>query len=183
MKKYYIIPVLVFLTLQYAYAAPKLCFDNFYGAELAVKVDDANEVRIPTAESLKFEPKCIGSLADISSLGIRTTGFGSSALSPFTSLNDKLEDLKKAATDRNNAGKEAVIVINASSVFSGWNIELQWRELGNFCAEVKAEFGEGHAGYKKGALHYHPDKCIIRLKMSKEECEELFKRMAKCYNK
>jgi hypothetical protein len=100
--------------------------DNNYGAKLNFKISPLQPEGQYVGHNVRVG---LGDINSIPELSIRTTGIGSSYLSPYHSLNYFLTDIKNQQARHSN--DDAIIVIGASpSYSSSWNIYLMWEPKG-----------------------------------------------------
>lgn len=117
MKKCIAILLMVSTSVWINANSPQVFIKNNYGAELAYNFNNQEGLRLPNG---KTEP--LGDANTIYKLEIRTTGWGSSALSSFDSLMPYVEKIKKSGPSQ----MDVVLLIDSSGSFSGWNIDPVW---------------------------------------------------------
>jgi hypothetical protein len=90
---------------------------NNYGAEIAYNLNGQKNLRIANGDK-----KLLGGVDAIRGLEVRTTGWGSSFSSPFSSLMYKVNEVQSSGIK----ALDAVLVIDPSDALSDWNINLVW---------------------------------------------------------
>lgn len=117
MKKYIAILLTISTSVLINASSPQVFIKNAYGAELAYNFNNKEGLRLANGRT-----ESLGYANSINKLEIRTTGWGSSVLSPFDSLMPYVEQIKKSGSSE----MDVVLTINSSDSFSDWNISLVW---------------------------------------------------------
>jgi hypothetical protein len=110
--------------------------ENNYGAKLNFKISSLQ----PEGQYIGHNVRVLlGDINAIPELSIRTTGIGSTYLSPYSSLNVYLTDIKNQQARHSN--EDAIIAIGSSSSYtSPWNISLAWEPKGKIKSFETADF-------------------------------------------
>jgi hypothetical protein len=104
----------------------KIYIENHYGAPIKFKIAQPQEPAQETSVA-NMERVLVANVGfTVHQLSIRTTGAGSSYLSPFTSLSKEIHQLRKESSLDENIHKNAVIIIKPSKSYESWNIQIHW---------------------------------------------------------
>lgn len=110
--------------------------ENNYGAKLNFKISSLQPEGQYIGNNVRV---LLGDINTIPELSIRTTGIGSTYLSPYSSLNVYLTDIKNQQARHSN--DDAIIAIGSSSSYtSPWNISLAWEPKGKIKSFETADF-------------------------------------------
>jgi len=105
----------------------KIYIENHYGAPIKFKIaqpqEAAQEISVGNMERV-----LVGTVYTVKKLSIRTTGAGSSYLSPFTDLAKEIQQLVQQANLDENMYRNAVIIIKPSKSYENWNIQINWEK-------------------------------------------------------
>lgn len=131
MKNKIIFTLLCTSTQLFCAGASNVYLQNEYGAPIACRINQTNEIKIANNIRVQLGVACNRSgvvSKCISSLDIRTTGIGSGyGLSPYYSLKDIVLQMFRYTGDPKNL----VITVHPSSSLSSWNVTLALEASGN----------------------------------------------------
>jgi len=103
----------------------KIYIENHYGAPIKFKVaqpqDSAKEISVGNMDRV-----LVGDAYQVKKLSIRTTGAGSSYLSPFTDLAKEIQQIQHQAHLDENLYRNAIIIVKPSKSYEPWNIQINW---------------------------------------------------------
>lgn len=103
----------------------KIYIENHYGAPIKFKTalpqEPAQEISVGNMERV-----LVGDGYRVNTLSIRTTGVGSSYLSPFTDLAKEVRQVHDQSDLNENLYRHAVIIIKPSKSYENWNIHINW---------------------------------------------------------
>lgn len=101
--------------------------ENHYGAPIKFKTAPTKEKAEETAVA-NMQRGLVGG-QKIKSLSIRTTGTGSTYLSPFTDISQYLKQIRNEAEKQTeDENKDAIIIIKPSKNYQNWDIEVNWEK-------------------------------------------------------
>ena len=134
----FIILVIALITSSnhiFAGADTTVYIENHYGATIKYK---AGTKKSTAAEvSVKnLERSFVGKAGTIPALSIRTTGKGSSVLSPFAEITQQVDIIKNSPQD---STMNAIILIKPSKSYENWNISIHWEKAGQEVTVITPE--------------------------------------------
>lgn len=103
----------------------KIYIENHYGAPIKFKKASPQESAEETSVA-NMQRVLVGDGYKVRKLSIRTTGAGSSYLSPFTDLAKEIRQIDDQSNLDVNLYKNAVIIIKPSKSYENWNIQINW---------------------------------------------------------
>lgn len=106
------------------FSETNLYIENHYGAPIKYKIGTSNSNE-PEITINNMDRSVVGSLSNIPTVSIRTTGKGSSLFSYFTELTTTLQQIRIEHTSVNKS-KDVVIIIKPSRSYQNWDIEIRW---------------------------------------------------------
>ena len=99
--------------------------DNYYGAPIGCIIGEKAEFIVPNGT----RTDSLGDINSLSSITIKTTGFGSTyGLSPQYPLANTLATIKDERI--NHINSDAIIAVLPSNFYNAWNIEIRWEPRG-----------------------------------------------------
>jgi hypothetical protein len=120
------ITLLTFSNYIFAAIDTIVYLENHYGATIKYKAGTKNSTATEVSVANQAR-SLIGKANTITALSIRTTGAGSTFLSPFTEITQQIEDIKKNPHDGN---MNAIILIKPSKSYQNWDISINWEKAG-----------------------------------------------------
>jgi hypothetical protein len=136
MKKVYINTILtISLLTSSLYSGITVYLENNYGARLNVRTSPVQPEGVYISNNVRVY---LGDIDYIPELQIRTTGTGSTYLSPYYSLNHFLTDIKLQKSKHSN--DDAIIAVETSGYISNWKIALRWEPKGTIKSFEYADF-------------------------------------------
>jgi hypothetical protein len=113
------------IAMMPAVEAYKIYIENHYGAPIKFKKAAPQESAEETSVA-NMQRVLVDDGYKVRKLSIRTTGAGSSYLSPFTDLAKEIRQIDDQSNLDVNLYKNAVIIIKPSKSYENWNIQIHW---------------------------------------------------------
>jgi hypothetical protein len=117
----------------------KIYIENHYGAPIKFKIAQPQELAQETSVA-NMDRVLVANIGfNVHELSIRTTGAGSTYLSPFTDLSKEIQRLRRESSLDANIHSNAIILIKPSKSYQNWDVEIRWEQQNANTEEMPAE--------------------------------------------